>query len=826
MALAEETETVMITVDGNEFAARPGELLIDACERAGVYIPRFCYHPRMTPVGMCRMCIVDVDAGRGAALSPSCMLTVGEGMVVDTQSDRTKKAQEGVLEFLLINHPLDCPVCDKGGECPLQDQTMSHGPGESRLVEEKRHYEKPIPVNDTVFLDRERCILCDRCTRFADEVAGDALISFMGRGNQTEVNTFPDEPFASYFSGNTVQICPVGALTAKPYRFKARPWDLEEYDSTLPNPMGDRVTVQTSRNRVLRVQGSDSDAVNWGWLTDRDRFGFEALENEDRVTEPLIRKDGSFEPASWPDALAKAGSAIAEAAEQRGPGSVAVIGGARLTNEDQYAWAKLAKGIIGTDNVDAQLDDGLPADLVVSLSRATIAETCQPGGVVVLLAGDPKEEFGTLYLRLRHAAMRDGVDLVELTPTASGLAGVASHSLRVRPGDAGAVARALVAGSSELEVGGVEPDSIAAVAALLASDRPLTIVVGRTSLAESAAAVVDAATVLAQGFPTAGFLPLLSRGNVFGALDMGLSPGLLPGRVSLEEPPSALVDAWPTVPTSRGLDSRGILEAAAAGDIELLILLGADPLADFPDAELAAAALDRVPTVLAVDLFRSGSVAAAADVVFPAAGFAECAGTHTNLEGRISPLEQAVTPPGTARSDWMIAAALASQLDADLGIDTIAELTSEMVAVNPLYGGLDFDGLRTAADGPVAVHPPVTASDAPVVDAHPVDSYSHRLVLDRTMYDLATAVQTCRSMAGLAGPSRLRLNPHDIEQLGVGKGEELRVTSPRGAITIEASADATVPRGVAAIAVNHEGPDPRALVTPHSTMTEVRVDTR
>ena len=232
MTLAEGVETVNITVNGTEFAAEQGELLIDACERAGVYIPRFCYHPRMSPVGMCRMCVVDVDTGRGPALSPSCMLTVSDGMVVDTDSARTKKAQEGVLEFLLINHPLDCPVCDKGGECPLQDQTMSHGPGESRFIEEKRHNEKPIPISDTVYLDRERCILCDRCTRFADEVAGDALIQFIDRGNQTEVNTFPDEPFASYFSGNTVQICPVGALTAKPYRFKARPWDLVEFDST------------------------------------------------------------------------------------------------------------------------------------------------------------------------------------------------------------------------------------------------------------------------------------------------------------------------------------------------------------------------------------------------------------------------------------------------------------------------------------------------------------------------------------------------------------------------------------------------------------------
>ena len=251
------TETgVTVNLNGKEISAEKGEMLIDAAERNGVYIPRFCHHPRMKPVGMCRMCLVEVDTGRGPGLQPSCMVPVSDGMTVETEGEVTKKAQDGILEFLLINHPLDCPVCDKGGECPLQDQTMAYGPGESRFVEEKRHFEKPIPISDIVYLDRERCILCDRCTRFAKEVAGDPLIHFQARGNETEVNTFPDEPFSSYFSGNTVQICPVGALTAKPYRFKARPWDLSEIGSTATtDSVGSRITVQSSRNEVLRYLG-------------------------------------------------------------------------------------------------------------------------------------------------------------------------------------------------------------------------------------------------------------------------------------------------------------------------------------------------------------------------------------------------------------------------------------------------------------------------------------------------------------------------------------------------------------------------------------------
>jgi NADH-quinone oxidoreductase subunit G len=413
MRVSEGRETVTITVNGEPVVAEKGELVIAAAERAGTYIPHFCYHPRMASVGMCRMCIVDVDTGRGPALQPACMIEVAPDMVVDTHSEATKKAQDGVLEFLLINHPLDCPVCDKGGECPLQDQTIAYGPGESRFVEEKRHYAKPIPVNDVVLLDRERCILCDRCTRFAKDVAGDPLISFIGRGAATQVNTFPDHPFSSYFSGNTVQICPVGALTAGPFRFRARPWDLANAESTCTTcSVGCRVAIQSSRDEVLRYSGVDVDPVNWGWLCDKGRFDFSYVNNPDRLGEPLVRTPGGsgLTTARWSEALGRAAEALEAAPADR----IGVIGGSRLTNESAYAWAKLAMGVLGTDNVDAQLGDGLPADLVLGLPRATIDEACAPGTTVVLLGPDIKEELGVLYLRLRHAAVEDGVRIVEI----------------------------------------------------------------------------------------------------------------------------------------------------------------------------------------------------------------------------------------------------------------------------------------------------------------------------------------------------------------------------------------------------------------------------
>ncbi|MFL6203848.1 MAG: NADH-quinone oxidoreductase subunit NuoG [Acidimicrobiales bacterium] len=700
-------ETVLLTVNGKEIEAQPGELVIEAAERNGTYIPRFCYHPRMEPVGMCRMCVVEIDTGRGPALQPACMIPVAPDMKVDTEGPVTKKAQDGVLEFLLINHPLDCPVCDKGGECPLQDQTLSYGPGESRFVEEKRHFEKPILISELVALDRERCILCDRCTRFADEVAGDTLIHFQDRGNQTQVNTFPDHPFASYFSGNTVQICPVGALTATPYRFKARPWDLDQVESTCTTcSVGCRTLVQSSRNEVLRYQGVDVDPVNWGWLCDRGRFGFGSVNSEDRLGAPLARKGGALTEVPWGEALSTAAQALKAAPSDR----IAVLGGARLTNESAYAWSKLAKGVLGTDNVDAQLGDGLPAEVVLGLPRATIDEVCAPGGTVLLIGPDIKEELPVLFLRLRHAVTRDSVRVVELATQRTSVSDLATATLLHRPGAVGEVVRALLAGSANQEVGGVAPDAISAAAALL-DEGPVTVVLGRANVAESADAVVAAASAIHQAHPDVRFLSALRRGNVHGALDMGLAPGLLPGRTSLGDAGVWFKGrGWSKVSAERGLDATGILDAAAGGKIDVLVLLGADPLVDFPDTDLATRGLAGARTVISVDRFLTSSTQQA-DVVLAASGPAETDGTTTNVEGRISTVARKITPPGTARDDWMLATELARLLGADLGVESPAQILEEILQVAPSHTGLTVDSIHGARDG-VLVGRPQTPSGA------------------------------------------------------------------------------------------------------------------
>jgi NADH-quinone oxidoreductase subunit G len=641
-------------------------------------------------------------------------VSVAEGQEISTESPAARKAQEGVLEFLLVNHPLDCPVCDKGGECPLQDQSVSHGPGESRFDEEKRHWAKPIALGPLTLLDRERCIQCARCTRFAEEVAGEPLIDFYGRGDRIEVAVFPERPFTSYFSGNTVQICPVGALTSVPYRFKSRPWDLEQVETTCTYcAVGCRVAAQSSAGTLVRYLGVDSDPVNQSWLCDRGRYGFEATSSPERLTTPMLRRDGELVPVGWNEALRR----VAEHLGTSAGTTVGIIGGARLANEDAYAWSKLARSVIGTDHVDAQLGDGLPAELLAALPRATIGTTCSAKAVIVL-AGDLREELPVLHLRLRAAAANDGLQIIECAPVPTALAEVAAASLRYRPGETVSLARNLVtagAGSGGSSSGsggsgeapGVSADCLERAHGVLASalesapdGSGIVVVLGRPSLSESALQVAEAAAVLAAAWPGVTFLPALRRANVAGALDMGLAPGLLPGRVTLEEGRDWYGSHWGSLPESPGLDTAGMLEAAGNGEISTLVLLGADPLSDFPDRRLATRALEQVPFIVAVDVLASPSTLLA-DVVLPAATSIERAGSTTNLEGRVSRLAQKVVPPGQARPDWMIAVEIAELLGRDLGLESVDGIWEEIERLSPAHRGCTLTALLSpaASDG-------------------------------------------------------------------------------------------------------------------------------
>jgi NADH-quinone oxidoreductase subunit G len=774
------TEAVAITVNGKPVEARKGELVIAAAERAGVYVPRFCYHPRMSSVGMCRQCMVEIDTGRGPALQPSCMITVAPDMKVETESPTALRAQEGMIELLLANHPLDCPVCDKGGECPLQDQAYSHGPGESRYVEAKRNYEKPIPISDNVLLDRERCILCDRCTRFADEVAGDKLIHFIHRGNLTQVNTFPDEPFASYFSGNVVQICPVGALTAKPYRFKARPWDLDEVESTCTTcSVGCRISIHASRDQVLRHQGvdtgseGDTRSVNWGWLCDRGRFNFESGDHETRLADPLVRTDDGHQPTSWAGALAIAEQLI------RSAGSIGLLGGARSTNEGAFAWARLADAL-GIEHRDAQLGDGLPAS-VLGLPRATIEQAAN-AATVVLLAPDLKEELPVLYLRLRAAAEQRRVRIIEIAAKSSGMTRYAWRTIAHRPG----------AGGAEITKAFADP----AIAGQLASG-DVVVIGGRGNLAESeSAAMASLAAVLAAA-PDARVLPALRRGNVVGALQLGLAP------------------------RSADRDALATLRLAADGKLDVLILLGADPINDCPDTDLARRALAGAGRVIAIDAARSDSIQQA-DLVLPAAAFGEQDGTTTNLEGRVTRVAQKVTAHGTARPDWMIAAELAMMLGHDLGFASLAEATAAIAATVAGFEAVTDTGLDESPAGVMTTAPAATL-ESYSADAAP-SSYDYRLVVSRKLYDRAVATAMSPSLASLAPGAAAYLHPHDFDKVGVAAGTEVSLIGAQGAVVLPLHPDATVAKGTVWAPFNQPGARASDLIDSTRPVADVTIE--
>ncbi|MHB1850823.1 MAG: NADH-quinone oxidoreductase subunit NuoG [Acidimicrobiales bacterium] len=799
-----DERTVAFTLDGRPAKARPGEVVIAAAERAGTFIPRFCYHPRMKPVGMCRMCLVEVSGPRGATLQPACFVTVAEGMEVTTASDKVKKAQDGVLEFLLVNHPLDCPVCDKGGECPLQDQTLAYGPGESRFVEEKRHFEKPIPISDLVLLDRERCIQCGRCTRFAAEVAGEPQIDFAGRGERVEVATFPDRPFSSYFSANTVQICPVGALTARPYRFTARPWDLDQVESTCTTcAFGCRVAVQASADRLTRLLGIDADPVNQSWLCDKGRFVFESVngdqvagapEQRGRLAEPLVRKDGELVPAGWTEALAAAAEGIRRAKDTHGPGAVALVGGARCTNEGAYAWTKLAKGVIGTDSVDAQLADGLPGEAVLSLARASIDDACG-ARVVLVLSGDVREELPVLFLRLRAAALEGGTEVVEVAAAETSLTRYAAVSLRARPGDVLTLAEALtpqgapVAPPAHPHGAIVSAEELARARALLAGEEGdgsgVVVVLGRPSLAENGEVVAAAARRIAVALPAARFLPALRRGNVMGALELGMGPGLLPGRVSLGAGRDWFAAAWGAAPGARGLDTAGILRSLAdpqsGAGVRALLVVGADLPRDFVDAALARRALDAADFVVAV-CGHPGGVTDWADVVLPAAIEHERPGTTANVEGRVTRLGQKLVPPGQAWPDWMIAAELAAELGADLGFGSTDDVWDEIERLAPAFAGVTREVLSgpAARDGVIV---PVRAKGARPRPVEPIDPIA-------TPGVESVERQGAPPRVGLAEPPGAEELPHERRpRLAPLRGGE-PVASPAPGAGIEAAAAA------------------------------------
>ncbi|MDH6134014.1 NADH-quinone oxidoreductase subunit G [Kitasatospora sp. MAA4] len=771
------TDLVTLTIDGVEVQVPKGTLVIRAAEQIGTQIPRFCDHPLLDPVGACRQCIVEIEGQRKPVAS--CTIPVAEGMVVRTQlsSPVAEKAQRGVMELLLINHPLDCPVCDKGGECPLQNQAMSTGGPDSRFDGLKRTYEKPIPISSQVLLDRERCVLCARCTRFSQQVAGDPFIELLERGALEQVGIGEGDDFQSYFSGNTIQICPVGALTSAAYRFRSRPFDLVSSPSVCEHcSSGCSLRTDHRRGKVLRRLAGDEPEVNEEWSCDKGRFAFRYAQQRDRIASPLVRDRASGElvPASWPEALAAAAEGLRGA---RG----AVLTGGRVTVEDAYGYAKFARVVLGTNDVDfrARPHSAEEADFLavavagrgVDLDGKGVTYRALESAPVVLLAGfEPEEESPIVFLRLRKAN-RNGLKIYSIaTHRSRGLVKLGGKLLPAAPGTEAEWLGALAA---------EEPlsDDAGGAAALLR--QPGAVILAGERLAAVPGALTAALRLSHATGAQLAWVP--RRAGERGAIEAGALPGLLPGGrpVTVPAARAEAAAAWGVaeLPARLGRDTGQILAAAAHGDLDALLVGGVE-LDDLPDPALAEEALSRVGFVVSLEL-RPSAVTAHADVVLPVAAVAEKAGTFLDWEGRVRLFEAALKADQLAQrhltSDVRVLNMLADALGRRLGLPDVRAARLELDTLAP------WTGDRPAAP---AGHP--AALPRPEVGQAVLAGW-------RQLLDNGSLQEGDPHLAGTRHPAVARLSPATAAEIGAAAGGRLRVTGPAGSLLLPLEITAELP---------------------------------
>ena len=737
-----KSDLVTATIDGIEINVPKGTLVIRAAEQIGIEIPRFCDHTLLDPVAACRACIVDVpDAGNGRPMKPqpACALTVMPNMVVQTadSSEQVAKHQSGMLEFLLINHPLDCPICDKGGECPLQNQAMSHGPGESRYEGVKRTYPKPVNISAQILIDRERCVLCQRCTRFGTQISGDDFISLAERGGLSQIIHYASRPYESYFSGNIIQICPVGALTSVDYRFQARPFDLVSTTTTCENcAAGCELRTDHRHYQVKRRLAGDDPEVNEEWNCDKGRFGFYYGRQPDRLTHPLVRRDGELQPASWPEAIDAAVHGLAAAGSD-----VGVLTGGRLTLENAYAYSRFARAVLGTNSIDfraraygADEADFLAAQVAGRAFDETVSYTAlEQASRVVLVGFEPEDESPIVFLRLRKAWLKHDTEVFAVGPFRSnGSVKMGATWVPAAPG-------AEVAALNELG------DKLDADTIVLVGER--------ASLTPGLLAAVAA---LGDKGVRWAWVP--RRAGELAALEAGCLPALLPGSRTVADA-SARVDlqaAWSAeqLPDGAGLDTNAMLAAAADGSLKALVVAGVDA-GDLADPAAAVAALSSDVFVVSLEQRRS-SVAELADVVFPVALLEEQAGTFINWEHRLRPVVAINTNAPSAMTDVRVLAALADGLGRDLGVRSPAQARAAHDEIS------DWEGRRAQFVG--------SAQPVPAAEGEGLILASWRMAVDD-----ASSLDGAESLKAAAPAAVARISPATAEQLGVANGDLVRL---------------------------------------------------
>ena len=747
-------EMITLTIDGVEVSVPKGTMAIRAAEAAGIAIPRFCEHPLLDPAGSCRMCMVEItDAGNGRGFpkpQPSCATEAANGMVIQTQttSDSAAKAQADILELLLINHPLDCPICDKGGECPLQNQAMAEGRPETRYDGVKRQYPTPIPLSELILLDRERCVLCQRCTRFSEQISGDPMINLVERGAKQQVGIFAEQPYNSYFSGNVVQICPVGALTSADYRFSARPFDLVSTLTTCENCAGGcQLRVDSRHFDVRRRNAGDEPEINEEWSCDRGRFGFVSARSEDRITRPMIRKDGTLVNVSWPEALDAAVKGLTKAGS-----SVGVLTGGRLTIETAYAYSRFARTVLGTNSIDFRAREAsneeahFLAKYVAGPQGSPVTyEDLEKASKVILVFFEPEEESPMIYLRLRKANLKKNLVIETLsTHLSAGSAKLGASVIAVRPNDMPQAIRDLEADENTI---------------ILAGERIAQVQGSLTALADK----------VAESGARMAWIP--RRAGEMGAIEAGCLPGLLPGGRPVTDPDAIaeMVQIWGAeIPSGVGLDSQAQIEAAAKGKLKALVTSGVEA-ADFPDPDLVDQACDEAFLVSLES--RLSDVAQHADVILPVDILEQTQGSFLNWEHRTCPVNQVVTNPRSPMTEIRVLAALAEAMGSNLGFRTPAGARESFEDL-PVWEGANPD----------------------MIPAAPADTDVLGVVVStwRELLDDSRCLDGAYALLGTTHEPVARISPQTLRTEGLATSSYVRLTGPKGSVTFPLAVEPTM----------------------------------
>jgi NADH-quinone oxidoreductase subunit G len=806
---------INLIIDGREVQATEGEMLHDAAKRGDVEIPVFCYEPKLgEPVGACRMCLVEIEGI--PKLQTSCSTPVRDGMVVHTRTDQVKHAQSAVVEFLLVNHPLDCPVCDKGGECPLQDISMGWGPGKSRMTDQKRHFEKPIELSPLVAIDRERCILCYRCVRFSQEVAEDEQLQLLERGDRTFVGTFDDRPYVAPFHGNITDLCPVGALTNYTYRFRARPWDIEQAGSVCTLcPSQCNVSFTVRDEQVKRVIARDNADVDDGWLCDRGRYGFEMFNAEERVRGPRLR--GGAE-ASWEDAIAKAAAAL----KQGGAQSAAIVGDA--SNEEGYLVQRIMREALGSPHIDSRPSRGPGREALVRLAQPKISARVRDidaAGAILVIGTDPLHSSPILDLRIRKAIRRNGAKLAVATEAPTTLDGGATAVARYAPGGAGAfladLTTALAAGGPQNgDMDRSESRRPGEIAEALRGAESVVVIwgdrIGREGDGATTALLDVAAALNLADQDGSGLLEVPDVTNARGLREAGCLPDAGPG---LTDPRgTSSMSGMQNVPLA-GRSTEDIRAALESGELKTLLLFGVDPLRDFPDTEAWKKALAAADHIVAFSTFETATTAMA-DVVFPLETHAEKDGTVTHPDGRLQRVRPSASRPGDIRPNWGVLAELSIALGHDTGVSSQPSAFAALVEAVPFYSGIsDTDiggrGIRWQDAGGKAPEPG-SASDPGSLDtqrgaptgntetndaARGVASSDPGSLALSTYRDLwvGPITELNPPLRFLAPQQRVELSVLDAERLGLGAEDEVSVSQNGSSIRAKVTIKERVPEG-------------------------------